>query len=68
MKATQPLTPLRDEVRSALSNPEAARHLGLQPNTLRIWACRGTGPIRPFKVGGRLRWRTEDIRRLLGDA
>lgn len=62
------ITPLHDEPRAAVSSTEAAHHLGMAPQTLRLWACRGKGPLRPVKVGGRLRWRTADIRRLLGEA
>ena len=35
---------------------EAATLLGVAPQTMRRWACEGSGPIRPRKVAGRLRW------------
>ena len=60
--------PLSQELRSALATREAAHHLSRSPQTLRIWACRGDGPIQPMRVGGRLAWPTEAIRRLLGVA
>jgi len=59
-------TPLLKELRSALATREAAYHLNRSPQTLRIWACRGDGPIQPLRVGGRLAWPTDAIRRLLG--
>lgn len=68
MKNQTALSPLRGEARATLPNVEAAAHLGLQPQTLRGWACHQSGPIRPVKVGSRLHWRTADLRRVLGDA
>jgi hypothetical protein len=61
-----PFIPLHAETRAALDTKEAARHLRREAQTLRSWACKGTGPIKPIRIGGRLLWRTADIRRLLG--
>lgn len=58
--------PLAGETRTALSTEEAAYHLNRKPQTLRWWASSGRGDIRPTRVNGRLAWRTDDIRRLLG--
>ncbi len=58
--------PLHFESRAALDTKEAARHLRRAPQTLRSWACKGSGPIKPIRIGGRLLWRTNDIRRVLG--
>lgn len=58
--------PLHSESRAALETNEAARHLRRKPQTLRSWACKGTGPIKPIRIGGRLLWKTADIKRLLG--
>jgi len=44
---------------------EAAALLGNQPQTLRRWACEGSGPIRPRRINGRLRWSIAEIRALL---
>lgn len=60
------LTPLSLEARVALPTPEAALHLNRSPQTLRIWACQETGPIRPNRVNGRLAWPVADIKRVLG--
>jgi hypothetical protein len=60
------LTPLATEARSALPTPEAAAHLGRSPQTLRVWACRQSGPLQPLRVNGRLAWPVAELRRLLG--
>lgn len=48
-----------------LTTAEAARELNRRPQTLRRWACNGSGPIRPVRILGRLHWKTADIERLL---
>ena len=65
---TVPLTPLASEARTALPTPEAARHLNRAQQTLRIWACREDGPIRPIRINGRLAWPVAELRRVLGVA
>ena len=62
------LTPLDREHRSALPTAEAAAHLNRACQTLRIWACRENGPLRPIRVHGRLAWPVSEIRRVLGGA
>ena len=62
------LTPLALETRTALPTPEAAGHLSRAQQTLRLWAMREDGPIRPLRVHGRLAWPVADIKRLLGVA
>lgn len=61
----QNLTPLDREARTALPTPEAARHLNRAQQTLRLWAMRENGPIRPFRVNGRLAWPVDELRKLL---
>lgn len=61
-----PAMPLANERRAALPTAETAAHLNRQTQTLRAWASKGTGPIKPIKINGRLAWLTADIRRLLG--
>jgi len=56
---------LANEMRSALPTNEAAAHLGRKPQTLRIWASKETGPLRPIRVNGRLAWPVADLKRLL---
>jgi hypothetical protein len=53
------------ETRAALPTPEAAFHLNRAQQTLRLWAMRENGPLRPIRVHGRLAWPVADIRKLL---
>lgn len=59
---------LDNETRAALSTAEAAYHLNRAQQTLRLWASQGCGPIRPFRVHGRLAWPVSELRRVLGVA
>lgn len=54
------------ETRTLLSTSEAAFHLNRQPQTLREWAYRDHGPLRPVRVNGRLGWPVAELRKLLG--
>lgn len=62
---TVQLVPLAQETRSALPTPEAARHLNRAEQTLRLWACREEGPLRPIRINGRLAWPVAELRRVL---
>ena len=66
--ALQAVAPLATETRSALPTHEAAIHLNRAQQTLRIWACKENGPIRPIRINGRLAWPVAEIRRLVGCA
>lgn len=59
---------LEQETRAALPTAEAAFHLNRAQQTLRIWASKDAGPIRPRRINGRLAWHVADIRKLLGVA
>ncbi|MEI8029878.1 MAG: hypothetical protein WCH35_08890 [Comamonadaceae bacterium] len=63
----QPFTPLDQESRPTVDTAAAAHYLHLAPQTLRIFACKETGCIRPRRIPGsaKLHWVTADIRRLL---
>lgn len=54
------------ETRAIVDTATAAFHLNRQPQTLRGWACREDGPLRPMRVNGRLAWPVADLRRVLG--
>ncbi len=54
------------ETRSAVDTACAAYHLSRQPQTLRGWACKEDGPLRPVRVHGRLSWSVAELRRVLG--
>lgn len=60
------LKPLAQEVRSTLPTPEAAGHLNRAQQTLRLWAMREDGPVRPLRINGRLAWPVAELRRVLG--
>lgn len=66
-KAIQ-LIPLALETRTAITTAEAAGHLNRAQQTLRLWAMREDGPIRPVRVHGRLAWPVADLKRVLGVA
>lgn len=50
----------------ALNTEQAAAFLGLQPNTIVWWRWRGDGPCF-YKVGRRVVYRPEDLRRWLAE-
>jgi hypothetical protein len=62
------VVPLHLETRAAVDTATAAHHLSRQSQTLRGWACFEDGPLRPLRINGRLAWKTDDLRRLLGVA
>ncbi len=62
--AERPL-PLDQEARVAVDTACAAFHLNRAQQTLRLWACRENGPLRPIRIHGRLAWRVGDLKRLL---
>ena len=62
------LTPLALETRTALPTQEAAGHLNRAQQTLRMWAMREDGPVRPLRINGRLAWPVSELRRVLGVA
>lgn len=68
--APQQFTPLELETRPTVDTAAAAHYLHLAKQTLRIFACKECGPIRPRRIPGssKLHWVTNDIRKLLGVA
>jgi hypothetical protein len=57
---------LHKVVRTHVSTCEAAFYLNRRTQTLRVWASKENGPLRPIRVQGRLAWPTADLRDLLG--
>lgn len=51
--------------RDLLETKEAAESIRFKPQTLRRWACYDNGPIRPVRIGNRLRWRVSDLQKLV---
>jgi len=68
MAATVNFPPLEQVTRPAVSTREAAHYLNRKVQTLHIWACRESGPIRPARVNGRLAWPVAEIKKVLGVA
>lgn len=66
--AANPFQPvsLERETRTALPTNEAAFHLSRAQQTLRLWAMREDGPLRPMRINGRLAWPVSELRRVLG--
>ena len=60
--------PLERETRAGVETDCAAFHLNREPQTLRVWACRANGPLRPLRINGRLMWPTAKLRELCGVA
>ncbi len=60
--------PLELETRPTVDTAAAAHYLHAAPQTLRIWACKEIGPIRPRRIPGtaKLHWPVADIKRVLG--
>jgi hypothetical protein len=67
-RADSAIPALADETREVVPTRVAAHHLMRQEQTLRGWACREDGPIRPRRVNGLLGWPTAEIRALVGAA
>lgn len=63
--APQQFPPLEAVSRPTVPTEQAAHYLLRRPQTLRTWACNENGPLRPIRVGNRLGWKVEDIRRVL---
>jgi hypothetical protein len=57
--------PLEHDPRVAIDTAAAAFHLNRRPQTLRIWACKENGPIRPIRINGRLAWPIDELRKLV---
>ncbi len=60
--------PLEQISRPNLTTAEAAHFLNRKSQTLRCWAMREDGPIRPKRVFGKLAWPTAEVKALAGVA
>jgi excisionase family DNA binding protein len=61
MSATNPLS-LASEL---LTREQAAEILGIQPQTLAVWATTKRYPLPMVKVGSRVRYRRRDLEKFL---
>lgn len=62
----QQFPPIELVNRPTVPTPQAAYYLNRAQQTLRIWAMREDGPVRPIRVNGRLAWPVAEIKRALG--
>ena len=60
--------PIELERRPRVTTEQAAHYLNRRPQTMRSWASKGDGPLRPTRIHGRLSWGMAEIRELLGVA
>ena len=58
--------PLDSITQPSLKTSAAAFYLNREDQTLREWACKGSGPIKPIRIQGRLAWPVNELRKLLG--
>ena len=66
LRPEERLTQLIDSGTSLVCTNDAAIILGLKPNTLRVWASRGKGDLKPVMTAKGAKWRLTDIRNLVG--
>ena len=60
--------PLESVTSPTVATEQAGYYLNRRPQTMRVWACREDGPIRPIRINGRLAWPVSELRRVLGVA
>jgi hypothetical protein len=58
--------PLEQVTRHTVPTNQAAYYLNRRPQTMRTWSSLQNGPLRAIRVHGRLAWKIEDIRTVLG--
>ena len=63
---SQQFPPLELVNRPTVPTEQAAYYLNRRPQTCRAWACFENGPLRPFRINGRLAWPVAELRRVLG--
>ena len=63
---SQQFPPLELVNRPTVPSEQAAYYLDRRPQTCRAWACFENGPLRPFRINGRLAWPVAELRRVLG--
>lgn len=66
IKPEEKLAQLITSGASLVNTIDTATVLGLKPNTLRVWASRGKGDLKPVITGNGAKWRLTDIRNLVG--
>ena len=58
--------PIEQITLAAIPTEQAAFYLNRRPQTLRIWAMKENGLIRPIRINGRLAWPVKEIKKVFG--
>ncbi len=58
--------PLETVNKPIFTTSEAAFYLNRKPQTLRHWSHTKKGDILPMEINGRLGWKVDEIKKLLG--
>lgn len=66
LRSEEKLQQLIESGTSLVNTIDAATILGYKPNTLRVWASRGCGDLKPVMTKNGAKWRLTDIRNLIG--
>jgi hypothetical protein len=66
LKPEERLSQLIKSGTSLVGHTDFAKVMGLKANTIRVWATRGNGPIKPVIINDTYKWRLSDIRNLVG--
>ncbi|MCG2572374.1 hypothetical protein LVY74_02225 [Acinetobacter sp. ME22] len=66
LRPEEKLQQLIESGASLVNTIDAATILGYKPNTLRVWASRGCGDLKPVMTKNGAKWRLTDIRNLIG--
>ncbi|OTG66788.1 hypothetical protein [Acinetobacter silvestris] len=66
LKPEEKLAQLIASSASLINTIDTATILGLKPNTLRVWASRGKGDLKPVMTVNGTKWRLTDIRNIVG--
>lgn len=61
------MTPMIADIDPGMSTPEAARYLGVAPNTLEIWRSTGRYSLPFEKIGSKVRYRKSALDRWLAE-
>jgi hypothetical protein len=64
-QSVAPFPPLESVTRATADTAAAAYYLNRRPQTLRSWASKEDGPLRPMRINGRLAWPVTELRRVL---
>ncbi len=66
MTAPQDFPPLELVTSPTVPTEQAGYYLNRRPQTMREWAMRENGPLRPIRINGRLAWPVSELRRICG--